>query len=57
MGTRSPWWRMVLQQWCPFLFRVCGQGNYHWRWDRLCWCGVGIDGQSFPRRLRHGKED
>ena len=22
----------------PFLFKKCPAGNYHWRWDKYCYC-------------------
>lgn len=22
----------------PWLFKKCHEGNFHWRWDRLCYC-------------------
>lgn len=25
----------------PFLFKKCPQGNWHWRWEQVCWCGWG----------------
>lgn len=34
----SPWWRRFLQKYLKFLFIVCPEGNYHWRWDKFCFC-------------------
>lgn len=33
----APWWRRILYH-VPFLFKKCPEGNYHWFWDRLCFC-------------------
>jgi hypothetical protein len=34
----SPWfYRKVLYK-IPGLFKQCPEGNYHWRWHRLCFC-------------------
>ncbi len=37
-SCRSSTWRRFLHRWTPFLFKVCPGGNYHWRWDRYCFC-------------------
>lgn len=52
MSGYSPWWRRLLQRHAGFLFRVCPEGNYHWRHDKLCYCGIGGNGQTDPVRLR-----
>jgi hypothetical protein len=33
----SPSWKRLLYK-VPFLFKICPEGNYHWKWDRLCFC-------------------
>jgi hypothetical protein len=33
-----PTWKMILRDLMPFLFKKCPEWNYHWRWDRLCFC-------------------
>lgn len=37
----SPKWRRLLQKYTPFLFKKCPAGNYHWFFDRLCFCRYG----------------
>lgn len=39
-STYSPLWMRFLFKATPFLFKKCPQWNYHWRWDRLCMCGL-----------------
>jgi hypothetical protein len=34
----SPRWRRFLQRHVRFLFTICIGGNYHWKWDRYCYC-------------------
>lgn len=34
----SPRWKRFLQKYLKFLFIVCPEGNYHWRWHRFCFC-------------------
>ena len=51
MSTESPKWRRLLQKYMPWLFHICKQGNYHWRWDHLCYCGIGMNGQEEPEKL------
>lgn len=37
----SPWiYRKILYR-IPGLFKVCPGGNYHWFFDRLCFCRLG----------------
>lgn len=31
----SPWWKRFLQKYFKFLFIVCPEGNYHWRWNKI----------------------
>lgn len=37
----SPRWRRLLRKCAPFLFKECRGGNFHWCWDRLCFCCQG----------------
>lgn len=38
----SPRWIRFLHRWTPWLFWVCPDRNYHWRWDaRICACRMG----------------
>lgn len=39
----SPLWRRILHKTMPFLFRLCPEFNYHWRWDRMCHCCDGVE--------------
>jgi len=40
-SSYSPWiFRTVFYK-IPGLFKKCPQGNYHWFWHRLCFCGMG----------------
>ena len=34
------WHRKLLHN-IPGLFKKCPEGNYHWFWDRLCFCRLG----------------
>jgi hypothetical protein len=52
MGSSySPWIYRKLLYHIPGLFRRCPEGNYHWRWDRLCYCmqgaNVSLEGKQF----------
>jgi hypothetical protein len=40
-SARSSRFRLFLIRWLPDLFRICPAGNYHWRWERFCWCRYG----------------
>ena len=40
-SARTPWWRRFLHRVTPFLFKKCPGDNYHWRWDKRCYCRVG----------------
>ena len=33
----NPWYWKLLYK-IPYLFKRCGEGNYHWFFERLCWC-------------------
>lgn len=37
-SSQAPWWRRWLHQWASFFFKQCPEGNYHWKWDALCFC-------------------
>jgi hypothetical protein len=50
----SPLWRRLLQRYTP-LFRLCPSGNYHWRWDRVCRCAYGDNGQPNIRFWHRGE--
>jgi len=34
----SPSWKRFLRKYFKFLFIFCPEGNYHWRWNKLCRC-------------------
>ena len=36
----TPWYRKIFHK-IPGLFKKCPEGNYHWFWDRLCFCRLG----------------
>lgn len=40
-SCRAPAWRRFLLKVAPFLFKQCPEENFHWRWDRLCYCRSG----------------
>ena len=42
----SPIWRRILFKIAPFIFSVCKEGNWHWRWDKKCFC---VDGEVHER--------
>lgn len=33
--------KRALQKLTPFLFKKCPDGNYHWRWEQICFCRMG----------------
>ena len=39
-SSYSPLYKRILYKIAPFLFKRCFAGNYHWRWDRICYCMV-----------------
>ena len=43
MSAYSPTWKRLLYR-VPLLFTVCGGGNYHWFWDKVCRCQRGYNG-------------
>lgn len=51
MSRYTPVWRRGLHRWMPFLFIVCDEANYHWKWQRYCRCGIGINGQFWAKGL------
>ena len=48
MSAKTPNWKRVLILFIPFLFKICPEKNYHWRWNYKCYCGIGINGQEKP---------
>ena len=53
----SPWFfRKVLYK-IPRLFKVGPCGNYHWTWDRMCYCMTheycGDDGGVYDFKYKH----
>jgi len=34
----SLWYYRHILYKVPFLFKVCPDGNYHWRWEDFCYC-------------------
>lgn len=38
-GARTPRWRQFLHEAIPCLFNICPSGNFHWIWERMCYCG------------------
>jgi hypothetical protein len=39
MASRySKWYMRLLYKVLPFLFKKCHGGNYHWFWERYCFC-------------------
>ena len=48
MGAYNPKWRRILDKIAPFLFKTCWGKNRHWRWDRICYCRIGINGVTRP---------
>lgn len=55
----TPRWRRWLQRRAPWLFRVPPCGNWHWRWDRWCYCRVychTLDWHGGVMDLRTGRE-
>ncbi len=44
----SPWYKRKILYHIPGLFKKCPGSNYHWFWDRLCWCRWGeYDGSKW----------
>ena len=39
-STYSPWWKRKIAYKIPGLYKICRDGNYHLRWDRLCFCAM-----------------
>lgn len=33
-------WVRALRRFLPFVMQKCRVGNLHWRWERLCGCGL-----------------
>jgi hypothetical protein len=53
MSSKSPWWRLLLYKYLPFLFIKCRAGNYHWKWDKYCKCMIGFNGRFCPEPLHY----
>lgn len=34
----TPKWKRLIIKYIPFIHKKCPEGNYHWRWARLCYC-------------------
>ena len=49
----SPRWKRILYKTTPFLFNVCPEENYHWKWSRFCWC-VDTDDKPVYIRIKNG---
>lgn len=52
----SGWWTRFVRK-IPFLTKECFFGNRHWRWERLCACGLGevIESEGNPHEFEwHG---
>jgi hypothetical protein len=39
----SPWYKRKILYHIPGLFKKCEEGNYHWFWDRICFCDDNSD--------------
>jgi hypothetical protein len=46
-SSYSPSWRRFLYRFLPLLWKKCPEGNYHWRWDRLCFCRENEHGNGW----------
>ena len=53
----SPFYMRILHRFLPCLFRRCIGKNYHWRWDRICWCCVGEHFQIGDKHFHGGIYD
>ena len=43
-SARMAKWKRILTKAAPWLFTICPGGNWHWRWQRLCYCKWGDGG-------------
>lgn len=51
-------WRRVLRKIMPFLFKKCPEGNYHWFYDKTCYCVANINGnKSYDFKTKKYKKD
>ncbi len=51
-GGFAPWWRRELLRWFGLrLFRLCPGQNWHWRWEKMCICCYGENGQQYYIRV------
>ena len=42
----TPKWKRILIRVIPTLFKKCDGGNYHWKFDRLCFCQYNENGNK-----------
>lgn len=54
-STKTPKKIILLHKIVPFLFKTCDGGNWHWKWDRLCFCQYNENGHKIID-LKTGKE-
>ena len=56
----APRWRRWLHRNAKFLFKRCPDGNYHWFWDRYCFCRccehIGDEWHGGTLDFKTGKE-
>ena len=48
----SPWWKQKILYRIPGLFKVCPAGNYHWFWDKWCFCCDNCGQHLYSFRLK-----
>lgn len=46
MSGYTPLWKRILIKTMPFLFKKCPEENYHWFWDKTCYCVAHINGNK-----------
>ena len=53
----SAWWKRKILYKIPKLFKLCPNGNYHWGWDRMCYCMYneyhGKEGGVYDFKYKH----
>lgn len=37
-SVRTPKWKRILHKYARPLFHKCLAGNYHWWWEKVCYC-------------------